>query len=175
MNPSTRYSLEVRDRGVRLVLEHQGKHGSLWSAILSVASKLGCTAETLRKWGRQGERTATARHQAGFATPATSELLTSALTLGEVLVKPMEIGDEDLMRCYEQAIGAGATVLPFDLRAAPRFAEIRRDRSIRAPDAIQLACASAASTDLFVTNDGRLSRKNIQGIHFIQSLGKVML
>ena len=103
------------------------------------------------------------------------ELLTSALTLGEVLVKPMEIGDEDLMRRYEQAIGAGATVLPFDLRAAPRFAEIRRDRSIRAPDAIQLACASAASTGLFVTNDERLSRKNIRGIHFIQSLGKAML
>ena len=103
------------------------------------------------------------------------ELLTSALTLGEVLVKPMEIGDEDLMRRYEQVIGVGATVLPFDLRVAPRFAEIRRDRSIRAPDAIQLACASAAGTDLFITNDERLSRKNIQGIHFIQSLEKAML
>ena len=79
------------------------------------------------------------------------------------------------MHRYEQAIGAGATVLVFDLHAAPRFAEIRRDRSIRAPDAIQLACASVAGTDLFVTNDGRLSRKNIQGIHFIQSLEKVML
>ena len=103
------------------------------------------------------------------------ELLTSALTLGEVLVKPMEIGDEDLMRRYEQVIGAAATVLPFDLRAAPKFAEIRRDRSIRAPDAIQLACASAAGTDLFITNDERLSRKNIRGIHFIQSLEKAML
>ena len=40
------------------------------------------------------------------------ELLTSALTLGEVLVKPMEIGDEGLMRRYEQVIGTGATVLP---------------------------------------------------------------
>ena len=103
------------------------------------------------------------------------ELLTSALTLGEVLVEPMEIGDEDLMRRYEQVIGAGVTVLPFDLHAAPRFAEIRRDRSIRAPDAIRLACASAAGMDLFVTNDERLSRKNIRGIHFIQSLGKAML
>ena len=102
------------------------------------------------------------------------ELLTSALTLGEVLVKPMEIGDEDLMRRYEQVIGTGATVLPFDLRAAPKFAEIRRDRSIRAPDAIQLACASAAGTDLFITNDERLSRKNIQGIHFIEPFEKAM-
>ena len=79
------------------------------------------------------------------------------------------------MRRYEQAIGAGATVLPFDLRAAPRFAEVRRDRSIRAPDAIQLACASAAGTDLFITNEEWLSRKNIRGIHFIQSHEKVML
>ena len=100
------------------------------------------------------------------------ELLTSALTLGEVLVKPLETGDEALVRRYEHAIGAAATVLPFDARAATRFAEIRQDRSIRAPDAIQLACASAANTDLFVTNDDRLSRKNVRGIHFIQSLDK---
>ena len=122
--------------------------------------------------GERAERVSTLRRR---MIERDDELLTSALTLGEVLVKPMEAGDEDLMRRYEQAIGAGATVLPFDLRAAPRFAEVRRDRSIRAPDAIQLACASAAGTDLFVTNDERLSRKNIQGIHFIQSLGKVML
>ena len=98
------------------------------------------------------------------------ELLTSALTLGEVLVKPMEAGDELLMRRYEQAIGAGATVLSFDNGAARRFADIRRDRSIRAPDAIQLACAAAANVDLFVTNDDRLTRKHVHGIHFIQSL-----
>ena len=98
------------------------------------------------------------------------ELLTSALTLGEVLVKPMESGDEALMRRYENAIGTVATVLPFDDRAAPRFAEIRRDRSIRAPDAIQLACAAAAGVDLFVTNDDRLSRKHVRGIQFIRSL-----
>ena len=100
------------------------------------------------------------------------ELLTSALTLGEVLVKPVEAGDEELRRRYEHAIGAGATVLPFDAPVAPIFAEIRRDRSIRAPDAIQLACASAAGTDLFITNDDRLSKKNIKGIQFIQSLEK---
>ena len=103
------------------------------------------------------------------------ELLTSALTLGELLVKPAEAGDKVLMRRYEQALASGATVLPFDLRTAPRFAEIRRDRSIRAPDAIQLACAAVAGTDLFVTNDQRLSRKNVAGIHFIQSLGQAAL
>ena len=103
------------------------------------------------------------------------ELLTSALTLGELLVKPIGVGDSDLRARYEQVIGAGATVLPFDVRAAPRFAEIRQDRSIRAPDAIQLACAAVAGTDLFVTNDERLSRKNVPGIEFIQSLGRAFL
>ena len=103
------------------------------------------------------------------------ELLTSALTLGEVLVKPMEAGNQELQQRYENVITAGATVLPFDARAAPRFAEIRRDRSIRAPDAIQLACASMAGVDLFITNDDRLSRKRVRGIHFIQPLDNVML
>ena len=103
------------------------------------------------------------------------ELLTSALTLGEVLVKPMENGDDELRRRFERVITQGATVLPFDAGTAPRFAEIRRDRSIRAPDAIQLACASAAGVDLFITNDDRLSRKKVRGIHFIQPLDRTML
>ena len=103
------------------------------------------------------------------------ELLTSALTLGEVLVKPMESGDQELRRRYEHVIMTGATVVPFDVRAAPRFAEIRQDRSIRAPDAIQLACASMAGVDLFITNDSRLNRKRVRGIHFIQPLDTVML
>ena len=41
---------------MRLVLEHQGEHDSQWSALTSVASKLGCMAETLRKWVRETER-----------------------------------------------------------------------------------------------------------------------
>jgi transposase len=56
MNKSTRYSPEVRERAVRLVFEHQGEHDSQWAAIGSIASKIGCTAETLRKWVRQTER-----------------------------------------------------------------------------------------------------------------------
>ena len=98
------------------------------------------------------------------------ELLTSALTLGELLVKPMEAGNEVLMRRYEQAIPAAATVVPFDQAAASVFAAVRRDRTIRPPDAIQLACASVAGVDLFITNDKRLSRSIVPGIHFIQSL-----
>src|SRR5262249_37494329 len=53
---SNRYSPEVRERAVRMVLEHAGDHASQWAAIGSIASKIGCTGETLRKWVRQAER-----------------------------------------------------------------------------------------------------------------------
>jgi transposase len=56
MNKSTRYSPEVRERAVRLVFEHQGEYASQWAAIGSIASKIGCTPETLRKWVRRAER-----------------------------------------------------------------------------------------------------------------------
>jgi transposase-like protein len=56
MTTSKKYSQEVRDRAVRLVLDSQGQHESQWAAIKSVAVKIGCTAETLRKWVRQAER-----------------------------------------------------------------------------------------------------------------------
>ena len=51
-----RYSPEVRARSVRMVLEHRGDYASQWSAIVSIASKIGCTGETLRRWVRQAER-----------------------------------------------------------------------------------------------------------------------
>ena len=52
----TRYSQEVRERAVRLVFELENGHESQWAAINSIAGKIGCTAETLRRWVRQAER-----------------------------------------------------------------------------------------------------------------------
>ena len=56
MSTSKRYSPELRERAVRLVFEHASQHESQWAAIESIAAKIGCTAETLRKWVRQAER-----------------------------------------------------------------------------------------------------------------------
>ncbi len=53
---SNRFSPEVRQRAVRMVLDHGGDHASQWAAIGSIAAKIGCTAETLRRWVRQAER-----------------------------------------------------------------------------------------------------------------------
>ena len=51
-----RYPTEVRDRAVRLVFEHEKEYASQWEAITSIAEKIGCAAETLRKWIRRAER-----------------------------------------------------------------------------------------------------------------------
>lgn len=56
MKKSTKFSPEVRERAVRMVLEAHGQHDSQWAAIVSIAAKIGCTAETLRRWVRQTER-----------------------------------------------------------------------------------------------------------------------
>ncbi len=55
MKKQVRYSPEVRERAVRLLQEHQGEYESQWAALESISSKIGCTAETLRKWVRQSE------------------------------------------------------------------------------------------------------------------------
>ena len=69
---SVRYAPEVRERAVRMVWEHAGEHAgehaSQWEAIGSIAAKIGCTAETLRKWVRQAERERGAR-----SGPTTAE------------------------------------------------------------------------------------------------------
>ena len=66
MGRPNRYSPEVRERAVRMVFEHQREYDSQWRAMASIASKIGCTAETLRKWVRQAERDT--RQRGGLTT-----------------------------------------------------------------------------------------------------------
>jgi transposase len=56
MGRPSNYSAEVRERAVRMVMEHEDAHRSQWAAISSIATKIGCSPETLRKWLRQSER-----------------------------------------------------------------------------------------------------------------------
>jgi len=56
MAKQSRYSPEVRERAVRMVAEHAGEYSSQWSAICSIAAKIGCTGETLRSWVLQAQR-----------------------------------------------------------------------------------------------------------------------
>ena len=56
MRKSPKFSPEVQDRAVRMVFDAKDQYPSQWAAIESIAGKIGCTAETLRKWVRQGER-----------------------------------------------------------------------------------------------------------------------
>ena len=56
MGRASRFSPEVRERSVRMVLEHLNEYESKWAAIRSIAGKIGCSAEALRKWVAQAER-----------------------------------------------------------------------------------------------------------------------
>lgn len=103
------------------------------------------------------------------------QLYTSTLTLGETLVKPLEEENEALRRLYEEAFALTTILIPFDRGAAETYALIRRDRTLKAPDAIQLACAAQERVDLFITNDERLNGKTIPGIQFVIPLRAAVL
>jgi uncharacterized protein len=103
------------------------------------------------------------------------QLLTSSMTLGEVLVKPAQAGDLKAVAYYRKLMTTTARIIPFDENAAVVYAELRGDRSLRPPDAIQLACAASSGVDLFITNDARLHSKQIAGIQFIAPLDRVPL
>ena len=100
-------------------------------------------------------------------------LFTSAMTVGEILVKPIASRNDALVERYRALFSSEhISVCAFDFSAAEAYAKIRQDRSIQPADAIQLACASSADIDLFITNDDRLSQKNIPGVKFLTSLSR---
>ena len=126
----------------------------------------------LEDFGPQSDRVTEVRQR---MLERADELCTSTLTLGEVLVKPAEQGNEALRHRYEDVLSRTTRLIAFDRETARRYADIRRNRSIRPPDAIQLACAAQVGVDLFITNDDRLSRLAIPGIQFLVPLDRAFL
>lgn len=87
MNKRPGYSPEVRERAVRLVLTTEQDHKSRWAAINSVASKIGCTPETLRAWINKSEV------DAGVKPGTTSD--------DAERIKALERENRELKRAYE--------------------------------------------------------------------------
>ena len=81
MGRPSRFSPEVRERAVRMVEEHQEAHASEWAVLQSVAPKLGCTAETLRKWVRNGTPRRVGDHSPQGSTRVSGRSAATPLTL----------------------------------------------------------------------------------------------
>jgi len=94
------------------------------------------------------------------------------MTLGEILVRPVERGDDATCRKYEESLNRDTVLIPFDSSAARIYATLRAGGQLKAPDAVQLACAASAGVDLFITNDARLQGKQVAGIQFIVPLDR---
>ena len=123
-----------------------------------------------------GQRASQVRHILQRMSERRDELLTSTLTLAEVLVKPLAAGDQSLADQYEKIFSSpGVSVLPFDRASARIYAQLRQDKTLKPPDIIQLSCAGAARCDLFITNDDRLIEKIVPGIQFITSLDRAVV
>ncbi len=106
MGKPKKYSQEVRERAVRLVLENEEEHGSRWAAIRSISEKIGCTPETLRKWVLQAERDAGRRE--GLTTSEREEL------------KALKRENKELKRANEILRKASAFFAQAELDRKPR-------------------------------------------------------
>ncbi len=99
------------------------------------------------------------------------ELITSPVTLGEVLAGVYRKGPASRVdEVREALLSLLSEVVPFTTDTADHYARIRSSMKIASPDAIHLACAASAGTDLFLTNDKNLVGKFVPGIQFIASL-----
>jgi predicted nucleic acid-binding protein len=127
----------------------------------------------LEDFGELGKRVSDLMHR---MSERRDQLLTSTLTLGEVLVKPLSVGQVSWANQYEILLDTpGVVLIPFDRECARVYAGLRQDRALKAPDAMQLSCAAVAKCDVFITNDDRLSRRIIPGIQFILPLEKAFI
>ncbi len=99
------------------------------------------------------------------------QLLTGAFTFGEVLAGVYRKGSPSLADQSKQMLRSVVSeVVPFTLETADHYARIRGALGVAPADAIHLACAVQASTDLFLTNDKSLVGKIVPGVQFIASL-----
>lgn len=104
------------------------------------------------------------------------QLITGAFTFGEVLAGAYRKGAPQLAEESRRLLrSVVAEVVPFTLETADRYARIRGTPGITPADAIHLASAAQAGTDLFLTNDKRMIGKIVPGIQFIASLDTQLL
>lgn len=104
------------------------------------------------------------------------QLCTSVFTLAELLVGPKKQHHTSLEEQIRAVFRSPAVrLLPFTETAVEHYAEIRASHRVAPADAIQLACAADAGIDLFLTNDHRLQKLNVQGIDFIAGLDGAVL
>jgi predicted nucleic acid-binding protein len=97
------------------------------------------------------------------------DLITSALTLGEIQVKALnESRPQEAADLKRRVIGS-SQIVPLDIATADAFAYVRSVTKIKGADAIQLACAMTAGVDFFITNDIQLQKLRIPGIGQITS------
>jgi transposase len=119
MSTSKRYSPEVQERAVRLVFEQRGEHESQWAAIGAIASKIGCTAETLRKWVRQAERDQGKR--SGLSSSERDQGKRSGLSSSERdRLKELERENRELKRANEILRKASAFFAQAELDRRPK-------------------------------------------------------